>query len=41
MCLVDQKDIIPLAAVPEKSLQIHMGIKEVIIISDNPICEQT
>ena len=40
MCLIDQKYIIPLTAVPEKSLQIHMGIKEVIVVSDDAVSEQ-
>ena len=41
MCLIDQKYIIPLAAISEEPLQINMGIKEVIIVSDDTIREQT
>ena len=41
MCLIDQKYVIALTAICEETLQIHMGIKEVIVISDDAIGEQT
>ena len=34
MCLVNQENVITPGAVAEKAFQIHMGIKEVIIITD-------
>ena len=37
MGLVDQKQIIPLHAIPKKPLQIHIRIKHIIIITDHRV----
>ena len=40
MCLIDQKYIITLTAISKETFQIHMGIKEVIVVSDDAVSEQ-
>ena len=40
MGLVNQKNVIPCGCLPEKPLQIDMGVEEIVVITDDHIREQ-